>query len=90
MGASRGDSPKELGDLRKLADDLAAALAQRLTVSVGAVERRAMALGIFECEDYKCDSSFKCTDYKCSGGGFKCNGKFTIAAEFGGSIGPAA
>jgi hypothetical protein len=79
------------GDMKQLADDLAAALADRLSTTVGSIERRAMALSIFECEDYKCDSSFRCTDYKCSGGGFKCNGKFSIGpAEFGGAIGPAA
>lgn len=66
-----------LSNLKKLCDDLSASLTPTIAARVGTG-----ALGIFDCEDYKCDDSFKCTDFKCSGGGFKCNDVFKISAEF--------
>ncbi len=82
------DSSKknETSDFERLRDSLLSeilpSISRRLSISSGST-----ALGIFECEDYKCSSSFTCTDYKCSGGGFKCQDTFKISSRlsWGGS-----
>jgi hypothetical protein len=66
-----------LGGLKSICEELTNSLTPRIAERIAG----ARGLGIFECEDYKCDKSFKCTDYKCSGGGFKCNDVFKISAE---------
>lgn len=70
--------PLDSAQLDRIADQVAEALTSQFVARMG---RPMSGLGIFECEDYKCDDSFTCSDYKCSGGGFKCNDVFKISAE---------
>lgn len=86
MGAPEEKGRVEISAIvKKYADELATELVSQFTQRAGMSQAR--SLNIFECEDYKCDVSFTCTDYKCSGGGFKCNNKFSISKEFiGGSV----
>ena len=67
-------------ELRRLADELAKASIPAVAARIGGGGGGG-GLGIFDCEDYKCDDSFTCTDFKCSGGDFKCNDVFKISRD---------